>query len=102
MDDCFATEAVCVWLRSMKESYPYTFEYQEKEPTEPTEEDIEIQNYEELINNLDSETVSEESKNFMSTILGYYRREKKADFWELFNLLDLPIEEKVYNVVLLI
>ncbi len=97
MDDCFATEAVCVWLRSMKESYPYTFEYQEKEPTEPTEEDIEIQNYEELINNLDSETVSEESKNFMSTILGYYRREKKADFWELFNLLDLPIEEKVYN-----
>ena len=56
MDDCFATEAVCVWLRSMKESYPYTFEYQEKEPTEPTEEDIEIQNYEELINNLDSET----------------------------------------------
>ena len=97
MDDCFATEAVCVWLRGMKDEYPYLFEYQEKESSEPSEEDIELQKYEELINDLVTKTVTEESKNFMSTILGYYRREKKADFWELFNLLELPVEEKVYN-----
>jgi len=97
MDDCFATEAVCVWLRSMKEVYPYTTEFQEREPSEPSEEDLEIQKYEDLINEIETTSVHEESQKFISTILGYYRREKKADFWELFNLLDLPVEEKVYN-----
>ena len=36
-------------------------------------------------------------RNSFQQSSGITEEKKKADFWELFNLLDLPVEEKVYN-----
>ena len=96
-DDCFATEAVCTWLREMKKEYEYDFEYIEPSPSEPQDIDIEILGYEEKIKKIKTTSISKDHLNFISTMMGYYRREKKVDIWEKLDLLSLPKEEKINN-----
>ena len=94
-DDCIATKVVCDWLREMQSEYKYNFVYSEQERGQPSEKDIEINKIEEKINSIDSEIVDRQIKNFISTMPGYYRREEKVDWQEYFELLNMPIEEKI-------
>ena len=96
-DDCVATEFVCNWLRSKKLEYDYNFTYIEPERGHPTERDIEISDIEKKVVNLNLDTIPADVTNFISSMSGYYRREEKVDWQEFFELLNMPVEEKVYS-----
>ena len=94
-DDCFATEVVCNWLRDKQKEYSYDFIQIEPELSQPSDEDILLKEIEVQINNLKGSKFSDEILEFMSTMAGYYRREEKVDWQEYFELLNMPLEDKI-------
>ena len=51
----------------------------------------------EEINNISTTNITQDHKDFLSTMLGYYKREKRVDLWNKYNLKIMALEDKVNN-----
>jgi len=59
--------------------------------------EIEILEIQEKINSISNAKITKDQKDFLSTMLGYYKREKRVDLWNKYNLKIMPLEDKVNN-----
>ena len=59
--------------------------------------EIEIFEIQEEINNISTTSITQDHKDFLSTMLGYYKREKRVDLWNKYNLKIMALEDKVNN-----
>lgn len=102
-DDCLATEALHVWLESMRSSLVENgIEFQRPAP-EPEEVSEELRNnekrsqalYNDLIKTLPEErtTGEEKAKWLLAHLLDYFRREDKSAWWEYFRLHGMDYED---------
>ena len=105
-EDCLSTLKLQVWLEKIRQSAideGFPIERPEKSEAREQQEkpiDREITNLrKDLLKRLPEDLVptndNEQAILLLSNLIGYYRREQKANAWEYYRLVNLPVED--YN-----